>query len=132
MYNRYTLICYLFKMSSSDDFFKGLIFGAVVGVTAGILLAPKSGAETRADIKRFTEETGDKAEKYYRKAKRQLVKKVADLREAGKNIDWEGYKRLVDKVVNEVKKDGEVTSEVAKEIGFKLNNDWKEIKGAVV
>lgn len=119
-------------MSSSDDFFKGLIFGAVVGVTAGILLAPKSGAETRADIKRFTEETGDKAEKYYRKAKRQLVKKVADLREAGKNIDWEGYKRLVDKVVNEVKKDGEVTSEVAKEIGFKLNNDWKEIKGAVV
>ena len=33
-------------MSSSDDFFKGLILGAVVGATAGILLAPKSGAET--------------------------------------------------------------------------------------
>ena len=119
-------------MSSSDDFFKGLLFGTVVGVTAGILLAPKSGAETRADIKRFAEETGDKAEKMYRKAKRQLSKKVADLKEAGENIDWDGYKKLVEKVVSEVKKDGEVTSEVAKEIGEKLNDDWKEIKGAVV
>jgi len=119
-------------MSSSDDFFKGLIFGTVVGLTAGILLAPKSGAETRADIKRFAEETGDKAEKMYRKAKRQLAKKVADLKEAGENIDWEGYKKLVEKVLTEVRNDTEVTSEVAKEIGLKLNDDWKEIKGAIV
>ena len=40
--------------SSTDDFFKGLLFGAVIGAAAGVLLAPKSGAETRADIKTFS------------------------------------------------------------------------------
>ncbi len=29
----------------------GLLFGALIGVTAGILLAPKSGKETRKEIR---------------------------------------------------------------------------------
>ncbi len=119
-------------MSSSDEFFKGLLFGTVVGVTAGILLAPKSGAETREDIKRLAEETGDKVERSYRKAKRELNKRVRDLKEAGSNLDIDGYKKLVAKVLEEIKQDGEVTTEVAREIGMKLNADWKEIKEAAL
>lgn len=119
-------------MSSSDEFFKGLLFGTVIGVTAGILLAPKSGEETRADIKRLAQETGDKAEKYYRKAKREVLKKIEDVKAAGANLDLEGYKKLVLKVVEEVKKDGEVTAEIAKEIGMKLNDDWRDIKKSVL
>lgn len=38
-------------MSSSEDFFKGLLFGTAVGLTAGILLAPKAGSETRRILK---------------------------------------------------------------------------------
>ena len=119
-------------MSSSDDFFKGLLFGTAVGVAAGILLAPKSGAETREDLRKFAVETGDKMEKAYRKARREINKRIRDLKEAGKNIDLEGYKKLVSRVVEEIKQDGEVTSEVAKEIGMKLNEDWSEIKEAAL
>lgn len=118
-------------MSSSDDFFKGLLFGTVVGVTAGILLAPKSGEETRADIKRLAQETGDKAEKYYLNAKKEVNKRIKDLKETGKNIDVDGYKKLVGKVVDEIKGDGEVTADVAKQIGMKLNEDWNDIKSSL-
>lgn len=118
-------------MSSTGDFFKGLVFGTVVGVTAGILLAPKSGEETREDIKKFAMETADSAEKTYRKAKRQAQRKLRDLKDAGENIDVDGYKKLIGKIVDEIKTDGEVTSDVAKKIGEKLNDDWKDLKSAL-
>ena len=118
-------------MSSSGDFFKGLIFGAVVGAAAGILLAPKSGEETREDIKKFAMETGDKAEKYYKRARRQVERKIEDLKEAGSNIDLDAYKKLIGKIVDEIKEDGEVTSDIAKKIGEKLSDDWKDLKSAV-
>jgi gas vesicle protein len=37
---------------NSSDLLVGLIIGGLVGVTLGILFAPKSGKETRADIAR--------------------------------------------------------------------------------
>jgi len=37
--------------------------GAVAGIVAGVLVAPKSGKETRADIKRTAGELKDKAVK---------------------------------------------------------------------
>lgn len=119
-------------MSSSGDFFKGLVFGTVVGVTAGILLAPKSGEETREEIKKFALDTADDAERIYRKARRDLRKKLADVKEVGANIDVNGYKKLVAKVVDEIKTDGEVTSDVAKKVGEKLSEDWNELKSALV
>lgn len=39
----------------------GAILGAAVGIAAGILTAPKSGKETRQDIKRKAEEVKDTA-----------------------------------------------------------------------
>ena len=41
----------------------GAIIGAVAGVIAGVLAAPKSGRETRADIKLKAEELKGKAAK---------------------------------------------------------------------
>ncbi|MDU7926848.1 MAG: YtxH domain-containing protein [Finegoldia magna] len=35
----------------------GTVIGASLGLAAGLLLAPKSGEETRKDIKKFAEET---------------------------------------------------------------------------
>ena len=119
-------------MSSSDDFFKGLLFGAVVGVTAGILLAPKSGLETREDIKKFSTDVQDKAQELYYSAKKDLEKKMKELKAAGKRIDVDAYKKLVGKVVDELKNDSDVASSTAKKIGEQLNDDWNEIKSAVV
>ncbi|MDX9739009.1 MAG: YtxH domain-containing protein [Candidatus Dojkabacteria bacterium] len=119
-------------MSSSEDFFKGLLFGTAVGLTAGILLAPKAGSETREDIKRFAQERVDSAEDYYKKARRQVNRKIKEVKEAGKNIDIDGYKKLVAKVVDEIKRDGALTADVAKQIGTKLNEDWNDIKSSVL
>ena len=35
---------------NSDNFFKGLIFGGIIGGILGVLYAPKSGRETREEI----------------------------------------------------------------------------------
>ncbi len=35
-------------------------------------------------------------------------------------------------VVDEIKNDSDVTSDTAKRIGMQLNDDWNEIKSAVV
>ncbi|MBP6976530.1 YtxH domain-containing protein, partial [Candidatus Dojkabacteria bacterium] len=118
--------------SSTDDFFKGLLFGAVIGAAAGVLLAPKSGAETRADIKKLALEVSDKAEDMYLNARKEVLKKIKDVKAAGKKIDFEAYKKLVLEVVDEIKNDTDVTSETAKKIGLQLNDDWNKIKSAVV
>lgn len=41
---------------NNSDLLVGLIIGGLVGVTLGILFAPKSGKETRADIARKAKE----------------------------------------------------------------------------
>lgn len=46
------------------------VVGAVAGVIAGVLVAPKSGKETRADIKAKADELKDKAEAEVDKAKK--------------------------------------------------------------
>jgi gas vesicle protein len=45
-----------------DSFFKGFVIGGILGAIAGVLLAPKSGRETR-------EELGEEAEKIYSRTK---------------------------------------------------------------
>lgn len=54
------------------------VVGAVAGVIAGVLVAPKSGKETRADIKTKANELKDKAEAEVGKAKTSLDKSVSD------------------------------------------------------
>lgn len=118
--------------SSSDEFFKGLLFGAVIGAAAGVLLAPKSGAQTRADIKKLALDVSDRAQDMYLSAKKQVEKKVKEVKAAGKKIDFEAYKKLVMEVIDEIKNDTDVTSDTAKKIGLKLNEDWTDIKSAIL
>ncbi len=119
-------------MSSSDDFFKGLLFGAVLGATAGILFAPKSGVQTRADIKKLALDMGDSAQDLYLSAKKKVEKKIRDIKAVGKKLDFDVYKKLVSEVIDEIKNDSDVTSDTAKKIGLQLNEDWNDIKSAIV
>ena len=67
------------KQNGTGTFFLGAAVGAVAGAAAGILTAPKSGKQTRADIARGTKKAARKvkseskklaakAEKEFRKA----------------------------------------------------------------
>jgi len=116
----------------SDDktfsFLKGILVGAIAGAVAGVLLAPKSGAETREDLKKLAVDFGEKANELYRKATDILKEKLNQLKKAGKKIDQEKYIELVSQVVNEIKKDSLVTADVAQKISTQLKTDWAIVK----
>jgi len=116
----------------SDDktfsFLKGILVGAIAGAVAGVLLAPKSGAETREDLKKLAVDFGEKANELYKKATDILKEKLNQLKKAGKKIDQEKYLELVSQVVNEIKKDSLVTADVAQKISTQLKTDWAIVK----
>jgi gas vesicle protein len=110
------------------SFIKGLFIGAVAGAAAGVLLAPKSGEETREDLKKMAKEYQDKAMDMYTATSKMLQKKLDNLKKAGEKIDESRYVDLVNEVVDEVKSDGTVTAEVAKKLGTQLRSDWDMFK----
>ena len=112
----------------TTSFLKGVVLGAVAGAVAGLLLAPQSGEQTRKDIKKFAVDMGDKATDYYKKATKEIRIKIQQLKEAGEKIDEGKYKMLVEEVLAEVKKDGQVTADVAKRMGEQLRSDWGMVK----
>ena len=121
-------------MNNNDkgfSFFKGAVFGAIAGAVAGLLLAPKSGAETREDLKKLASEIGEKGKDLYLDSKKLVVAKLKVLRDTGEKIDKEKYEGLVNEVLKEVKSDWSVTSDVAKKIGMQLREDWEDVKTAL-
>ena len=55
-------------MKKDNKFFLGMILGAAAGVVAGIFLAPKSGKETREDLKKQGKEVIDTTKRVSKKA----------------------------------------------------------------
>lgn len=110
------------------SFIKGLFMGAIAGAAAGVLLAPKSGEETRKDLKKMAKEYQDKANDMYGATKKMLEKKLDNLKKVGSKIDESKYTDLVNEVVEEVKNDGTVTAEAAKKLGEQLKKDWNMVK----
>jgi gas vesicle protein len=46
-------------MSDNKDTFLAFVLGSLIGAALGVLYAPKSGRETRSNIKKFGEEIAD-------------------------------------------------------------------------
>ncbi|MFC1640523.1 YtxH domain-containing protein [Patescibacteria group bacterium] len=53
-------------MSKDGKLLKGILLGTLIGGALGVLFAPKSGKETRKEIKDKAEETKVKGEKMYK------------------------------------------------------------------
>lgn len=67
-----------------------LAIGAAIGVGAGVLLAPKSGKETREDLKNKLEELGTKVKNIKIKdVKDEFNKKIKELEREIKSLDKE-------------------------------------------
>lgn len=123
----------------------GLI-GTLAGAVGGILLAPKSGKETRKDIVKLaldlnrkikTEasetkqrvkdiygEASDEAMRKYKAVRDAVVSRVASLKTAGTSIDKDKYEKVVDEVVASFKG-------VGVKMGIYLKKDWNKIKKAL-
>ncbi len=79
---------------STGKIIAGFIFGAAVGVVAGLLFAPRSGAETRKKIQKKAKEYSDEV-----------------ARKAGEKIDE--LKEFVGEMTNEAKTKGKKAADQA-------------------
>ncbi|MDR0723822.1 MAG: YtxH domain-containing protein [Endomicrobium sp.] len=71
-------------MSESKDTFFAFLLGGVVGAAIGILYAPKSGKETRKNIKRLSEDIVDNVNDFSQ-----------DITKTGKRIYEEGREKVL-------------------------------------
>ena len=139
--------------STGKIFFAGML-GALAGAIGGLLMAPKSGKETRADIMALAAELSKKiktettetkarvkdifgkateeANMKYEEVKNTVVGKVAAIKTAGEMINKEKYTKIVDDVVAEFKGDFESTKTGATKIATYLKKDWEKVKKALV
>lgn len=126
------------------------LIGAAAGVLGGLLIAPKTGKQTRADIakmaaklaktvktetaetkKRVKEVFGEANEgviSKYEDIKAAVVAKVAKVKTTGEEIDKEKYGKIVEEVLTDFKKDIKSgKGGVGKMAGY-LKKDWEKIK----
>jgi gas vesicle protein len=80
----------------------GILIGAVAGVVTGLLTAPKSGKETRADIKNKAKDVRGSAERKLKDAYKDVSKVSDDLKAKTKNLTG---KAKTDMTVYSVKAD---------------------------
>ncbi len=82
--------------SGRGKFALGALFAAVAGFVAGILTAPKSGRETRQDIKDAATKTKSEAEKKLKALHSELSQLIDEGKAMAKNLKDTAQKDLVD------------------------------------
>lgn len=138
---------------NNGNFFLAGLLGAIGGALGGLLLAPKSGEETRKQIARIAKEiakdiklesqeteskvrqvfgnAGKKARIKYKKIRRAVIAKLAEVKGAGEAIDKDKYLKVVDEIVTEFKDDFKATKSGAGKMSTLLKKDWEKMKKAL-
>lgn len=81
---------------SKGKFALGAFFGAVAGLAAGLLTAPKSGKETRADLKDAALKTKDSVVSEAEKAKDVATQKGQQVKQKAEEVVEDVTERAVD------------------------------------
>lgn len=97
---------------SKKNLLKGILFGLAVGGIAGVLLAPKSGKQTRQDLRRA-----------YKMTSKDIAKRINNLEDISKSK----YDQVVDSVLSEYQKLDPMTKEQLESLKTILQNKWNEI-----
>lgn len=98
---------------NGSDLFKGLVIGMVAGIATGIMIAPKSGKETREQIAGTIS-----------KMKNDLSEKLNKTKDVTKAT----YGDIVEEVVSTYEQNKEITKDQAKKIRIILSDAAKEIQ----
>jgi gas vesicle protein len=85
----------------SGEFFKGFLFGGLIGAALAILYAPQSGKETREEIGKKADELAGKAREEYDNALEKTKKSYASAIERLKELELLARKK-VDEVEGQV------------------------------
>ncbi len=86
-------------MSSVSKFIAGFVVGGAIGAIAGILLAPKSGEETRQFLADSAQDLVKKADETAKQIQSKADVAVSDLQKKGEEIK-EKLQGLIDKQKN--------------------------------
>lgn len=136
-------------MSKNKNFLLAGIMGAIAGVVGGVLLAPKSGKETRADLSRLAAEMSKKlttetketnkrvkavfgqaskeAEVKYQEVKSKVAVELAKIKAAGDKIDKDKYVKLVEKIVDEFRTNLSISKDSGAKLAGYLKTDWEKV-----
>jgi gas vesicle protein len=119
---------------SKGKFIIGAIVGAAVGMVGALLAAPKSGKETRQDIKDKAQEVSHDALRQLRKLEGQLNKSISDARRLAGKLDDDARKeaeKLVDRAEKTkdraLKQMGAIKTDTKKQLDSGLMDDIKAI-----
>jgi len=98
--------------------FGTFLTGALIGAGLGILFAPKEGSKTREDLKKKINELVDQVKAIdYEEVKENLLQKVDELKEELKDLDKEKAIEIAKVKAGQIKKKAEELIETAKEKG---------------
>lgn len=95
---------------------EGIAVGAVAGVIAGLLLAPKSGQETRDEINAALAEIKDK-----------IAERLATL----KDVTQEKYEEVVKAVIAEYTAAKSITADQAQEFEARLRDGYDAVRQTI-
>jgi gas vesicle protein len=103
------------RKTNIASFAGGAVLGALMGVMAGILFAPRSGKETRQEI-------GDT----FREIKEKVAKEVSEMKQLTKRK----YNQMVSGVVGAYQQAKKITPDQADDIMQILSDSFEEIEDA--
>jgi len=98
---------------ATKETIKALLFGFSLGSLAGVLLAPKSGSQTRDDLK-----------KTYERTKNQVLNKLSRFDQ----LSQEKYSEIVAKVVSEYEQVEQLTQDQRQKLEKLLRSKWDEAR----
>jgi len=134
--------------NKSSKFGIGLLFGTLLGGLAALFLSPTSGEENREivakkvkqleklledaeldkKVKEIFGEVTEEAKAIYLKAKKDIVKKLAGLKEAVESIDKEKYEKVVHDTVEILKKEFKREAKEMDKLKVELLKEWKKLE----
>ena len=105
-------------MSRQTEGFAKFALGVLVGAGLGVLFAPKSGAETREDLKASMDELVNKVKNIDpEEVKLAMEEKIADIKAELKSLDKEKVLAIAKEKGNQIKKKCEDLVQYAKDKG---------------
>lgn len=125
----------------------GLVIGSVIGSIAGLLLSPRTGKQNRAmfnkkmkewkkmmesgelesKVKEIFGDVSDESVRMYATVREQVMQGIETL----KHMDGDDYARMVQNVIDEVKKGGKLNAVKMRRLKESFIKDWPHMKEEV-
>lgn len=132
---------------SSNKFGLGLAFGAIVGGLAAFFLSPTSGKQNRElvakkikelekllaesdieeKVKEIFGEVTEEATSTYKKAKKEFIKELAEVKDTVASLDREKVEKVAKNTVDIIKKEVKHEGKEMDKLKSELAKEWKKL-----